>query len=84
MGCGQDTVTTLSIKCLILGDHIQCLMMKTKWTKNLFLPFCCFHVQGHQKPKLEKEKNSLRGKIPNLPAIYMHIFKYKLVILFVC
>lgn len=25
----------------------------------ILLPFCCFHVQGHLKPKLEKENNLL-------------------------
>lgn len=25
----------------------------------ILLPFCCSHVQGHLKPKLEKDKNNL-------------------------
>lgn len=56
----------------------------------IFLPFCCFHVQGHQKPKLKNENDlltSLKSKIPNFPAICMTIFKQnmgKLVILFIC
>lgn len=46
--------------------------------KIIFLPFCCFHVQGHQKPKLKKENDlftSIKNKIPNLPAAHMPIFK---------
>lgn len=51
-----------------------CLLMK-KRLRSILLPFCCFHVQGHLRSKLEKENDlftSLKGKFPNsLACIYV-------------
>lgn len=55
---GKIRVKTFGTKMFsVRGPHTMSYNENKTHKEIIFLPFCCFHVRGHQKPTLENENN---------------------------